>query len=154
MISSVFHALTTGIQRAFGVRSRSGPCQTNLLASYKFASLVVLEGTTWVDDSEWDEELPWNATYFRDTSGNGLHALRTQVEDFVYITLPEDPGLILIDRPQELFFVDQVAQAVVIAEVPLSDTVRIGTDGLAFLSAAQTGSCLAKTDRYVGNTGD
>jgi hypothetical protein len=132
-------------------RSASGPCKTNLLASYLFTRRIRLEDLVWVEEEEWDEDKPWTTIYLKDLSGNGLHAKITPA-DGVIVTLPEDAGLIAADV-DEIFFTDGAAQEVAVELLTSDDFIRIGTKGFVLLSAAQTGKCLEKTDKYVGNTG-
>jgi hypothetical protein len=151
MATSIYHALARALRRILDSGSRLGPCEEGLLASYLFTRRIVLEDGLWVEEEEWDENAPWTTIYLKDLSGNGLHAKITPGDD-VIVTLPEDAGLIAADV-DEIFFTTGTAQAVAVEVLTSDDFIRIGTKGFALLSAAQTGRCLEKTDKYVGNTG-
>ena len=66
------------------------------------------------------------------------------------VKLPAAPELIAADT-EEVFFTSGVPQAVDLSTVTSDDFVRIGSKRMVLLSAAQTGTCLDKTDKYVGD---
>ena len=66
------------------------------------------------------------------------------------IKLPPAPELIAADT-EEQFFTSGVPQEVDLSEVTSDDFVRIGSKRMVLLSEAQEGTCLDKTDKYVGD---
>ena len=126
----------------------SGPCGEGLLASYQYNSRIISEDGLWVEEELWDEDKPWTTVFLKDKSGNGLHAELIPA-DGLLVKLPEDAGLIAADT-EEIFFVSGEAQQVALELLTSDDFIRIGTKGFVLLSSAQTGSCLEKTKKYVG----
>ncbi len=125
-----------------------GPCSTYVLAYYRFTRVMQGEDGAWLEEGEWDEDDEWGTVLFQDLSGNGLHATVIPADGLI-IKLPEDAGLIAADTANVFFDGDGAAKEVDLETVDANAFVRVGTKGLVLLSAAQTGACLEKTDKWV-----
>jgi hypothetical protein len=118
---------------------------------YDAAGLKVWDDTYDIPDGHWIDGVDIGAYSY---TGNDLyyHAEITAGTAYSALTikLPAAPALIAADT-NEVFFTSGVPQEVDLSTVASDDFVRIGAKRMVLVSEAQEGTCLAKTDKYVGD---